>query len=309
MMGVAFSCESTITSAIQEVYLTVPYFILVNGITKVGVGIGILKVSQIFPLLRDKSIRIWLILCGLVHGGIVTLILISIVLLSLVDALALFYLNPIPSSVIGRIAFKDPFGWRSILSLLISLAGVCVLIQPDLLVGSESIVWTVSRKFGLLSGISSAVLGAVTMNFARWLGSRADAPVIALWAYIAQIMYVTPILFVFPIFPDGETKRWIMVLPAIASGVFGSLRETLMCRSCSLVQAGFVGTLESTQLLWSALWSWLFLGETIPWYLCLGAILMILGVVGVSWESLRFESSKVIASSANMYPTPEVSLE
>lgn len=292
MMGVAFSCESTITSAIQNAYMTMPYYAIFNGLTKLGVGIGIVKVSQISPMFGDKETLPWLILCGLVYGGFVTLLFVSISLLSLVDALALFYLNPILSSLIGRVAFKDPFGWRSILGLLCSLAGVCVLIEPDLLFEPGSISWTVQRALGLCAGIGSAVLGAATLNIARWLGPKASAPVIALWAYIAQIMYVIPLLFLFPVFPHGKPKRWIMVLPVIVAGVLGSLGETLMCRSCSLIHAGFVGTLESTQLIWCALWSWLFLGETIPWYSCLGAVLMILGVAGVSWESLRVGSSK-----------------
>lgn len=70
------------------------------------------------------------LITGLLMGGAFTLYALALVLTTVVNALLLFYLTPIWSTLLGRLLLKEPIGWTRISALALGIAGLVTILDP-----------------------------------------------------------------------------------------------------------------------------------------------------------------------------------
>lgn len=287
LMAFCFSCHLGVAKLVQDVYITIPYFLFGSSISELITGIIIVWVSQESPLIKNPKDIPWLILCGMLYGGLVVLIIAALAYTTAVEVLSLYYFNPILAVIIGFIAFRDKFGIPAIVGMIVFIAGVVVIEKPPIIFGGEDFEFTTDRKIGWALAIGAGICGGSVLNVIRGLGDRVSSTVMPLFAYGAQIVFVFPFLFFNPVKPDGaDTKLMAWVLLFIV-GVIAGMAEVLFCRTAQLISAGYAGTLESTLILWGTFWGWLFAHEAITWNVGVGCVMMISGIAAIGIDQNR----------------------
>lgn len=287
LMAFFFSFSVNCMNVSTKKYITAVYYAFGSSIIKLMSGMLMSYWSGAFPLFGEKKMLPWLALSGFTAGAGVTLIYPSVSMIHAVDAVALFYISPIVAAIIGAVVFKDKLGFVACLGMLLYFTGMIFLTKPEFIFRAENLAWTQMRKIGTTFSVLSGVLMAIGLNIMRGLGKRLNPATAPLWAYIAQFVYTFPLLFLFPPVPNNGSISWLTFVPMIGGGLMATVGEICLCRACHLLPAGHASALESTQLIWVAIWGWIFVNETLNWHQGVGAICMMLGVAAVGFGSTR----------------------
>lgn len=286
-MAFFFSLHLAAAKLVQEVYLTVPYFLLGSAIAELISGVVIVGVLQPLPWVKAWRDVPWLMLCGFLYGGTVNCVVAALAFSPAVEVVSLFYFNPILAAIIGSMVFRDKFGIPAVIGLIVFVVGVVVMEKPAIIFGGDDFHFTTNRKIGWSFAIAAAVLGGTVLNVIRGLGDKVASTVLPLFAYGAQITMVFPALFFFEPQPDDAPKGWIFLIPILIGGLAAALGEILFCRSAQLLSAGYASTLESTLIIWGTIWGWLFAHEAITWNVGVGCMVMISGIAAIGIDQNR----------------------
>lgn len=168
-MAFLFSCAVGATKSTHRVHSTVPYFTCILSIAELVTGMVIAWISGSSPVFGARKNMPWLILVGLIYGGIVTLLYAPLALIPAVDDIALLYSNPILATIIGTVVFRDRFRITSGIGLCVYFIGVLFLVKPRFLCGAGNVVWAYRRKVGYGLAMLASILSAITVNLIRGL--------------------------------------------------------------------------------------------------------------------------------------------
>ncbi|GMH38906.1 hypothetical protein BSKO_06804 [Bryopsis sp. KO-2023] len=216
-MAFLFSLDSLVTAKVSE---TVPIFeyAVAGGVIKWAITLVINTASRESIFGRREDLHL-LIPTGFCFGGFLICLYGALGLLGLVEAVGLFYMNPVLSAIIGRLAFKDPFGPPSILGLALVVWGVGLVNGSSFWFALKDVTWDLERIIGTILGACSALFAAMAFAATRGLGDRVAAGTISTWAFIAQtVLGIPPMLIGYP-------SRMVVVsdIFTIAIIVMGSL--------------------------------------------------------------------------------------
>lgn len=126
---------------------------------------------------------------------------------------------------------------------------------------------------------------ATENNFGRVLGE--DIPAVTLVCLKSMVAgFVMAILTL--LFREPITVSWHVVPGILASGAFSlGLSLALFYLAMRYIGAGRTGLISSTSTLWGVIGAILLLGESLTSNIIGGGLLMLIGVIGFAWESIR----------------------
>lgn len=200
------------------------------------------------------------------------------------EAIALTFTSPIFMVLLGRALLGERVRGNVVGAIVLGFAGVLVIVGGRLADGPR-----LDDLDGVLAAIGAAVFYAFAMVLLRkQTGKDPILTIVALQNVFAFGLLVAlfelrrVMAFVLPI-PAGvleaKAPTGTELLLAVAAGLFGTLGHLAMAWGYKRAEAGRLGALEYTSLLWAALFGWAFFSETPSPIVFAGAVLIIAGAV------------------------------
>ncbi len=168
--------------------------------------------------------------------------------LPLAQCYAIFFAMPILITLMAIPILGEKIGLRRGLAILVGLAGVIIVLRP----GSVQMGW------GHLAALSAATSGALAAVIVRKIGHDERSVVLMLYPMVANFLVMALILpFVYhpmPIFHFGAVALQSLL------GMVGGLLIIAAYRSAPAI---IVAPMQYSQIIWAALYGWLFFNESI----------------------------------------------
>jgi drug/metabolite transporter (DMT)-like permease len=179
--------------------------------------------------------------------------------------------SPMWGALCSAVLLRERLKGRQIIGLLIGLAGVAVVTQPD----SRMTLHYPSIAAALAAAFSYGLIATYIKGWAKDVPSRG-------WAVGTQLAAGVLLMPFIPLSPPVSAPTPLVVFSIVALGlVCGAVAYLLYFRL--VTDIGATGALTVTYLIpvFGVLWGALFLGETVSAWMLAGAALVILGTVFV----------------------------
>ncbi|MGC3940850.1 DMT family transporter [Roseobacter sp. EG26] len=168
----------------------------------------------------------------------------SVALLPLAEAVLLAQLAPVLTAITAVVVLSERLTKWRVLGLAFGLAGVLVLVWPDIGGGTVD----TRRLIGIGLGLSTALLTAFALIMVRSLTRTESLGAIAFYFVVASMAGGILTLPWGWAFPDAQT---LMLL--VLAGLFGGFAHIAMTLSFSYAEASRLAPFEYVALLWPVL--------------------------------------------------------
>ena len=194
--------------------------------------------------------------------------------LPLADATVIQFCNPMLAALIAVFALKEQLRPLDVVATVCSMAGVVLVAQPTFLFASGAPLDQVAVAVGVVGAIFSAVAYVVI----RRLGSTEHHMVVVLYFPLITGPASLPILAVEGlVLPHGF--EWLLLL---GIGVAAQLGQIEITKGFKLETAGRASSVTYLQIVLAYTWGVLLFGEYPNAISILGALLVVVGVFGVT---------------------------
>lgn len=212
---------------------------------------------------------------GLMQAGAMMLMMTALTLGPIAEVVALSYISPLYASIMAVFLLGERMSWARWLALGIGLAGVMIVLRPDVSgIGLQGVLVMIF-----------ALLWACVVVSVKFV-SRTDSSV-TITLYMGLIMVpisIIPALFVWT-WPEGSTWFWLVVL-----GVLGGLGQLCLAQAFREADATAVLPIDFLSLIWAAGFGYLFFAEVPSVWTLLGGTVIFAAVVFVTWWEARRRS-------------------
>lgn len=190
----------------------------------------------------------------------------SIVHLPLADATVIQYTNPVFAGLLAVPFLGERLRRREVMSVLVSMAGVALVMRPSFLFGHGHALDATTVAIGLLGAMCSAT-AYITV---RKLGTTEHAAVIVFYFSLVSVVAAVPTALSDAIWPTP--REWLVLL---GIGVTTQLGQIALTHGLRLERAGRATATAYLQIVFAALWGILFFAELPDWGTFLGAALIV----------------------------------
>lgn len=190
----------------------------------------------------------------------------SIVHLPLADATVIQYTNPVWAGLLAVPFLGERLRRREVASVLVSMAGVALVMRPSFLFGHGVGLEPVTVIIGLLGAMSSGV-AYVTV---RKLGETEHPAVIVFYFSLVSVFAAVPTAIPGALWPTP--MEWLVL---VGVGVATQLGQIALTHGLRLERASRATATGYLQIVFAALWGILFFAELPDWGTFLGAALIV----------------------------------
>ncbi len=232
---------------------------------------GLLKLKGGAKKVEKDHWPYFLLLGGLGYFVSIVLQLAGTSLLSASLSSLMNALNPVSISILAAIFLKEKLSWKNGLSILISLAGVYIILGSG---GAEI------NPLGILCAAGSVLLWSTASVAIRKISGFYDPVQTALYGMMIAIVLNLPAAIFENVFMVQSHPTMIALLACLFLGVFGTaVAHTCWNKGLSCLNASTCSMFYPLQPLVSAVLGVLILHEHITWQFVVGAILICCGIV------------------------------
>ncbi len=232
---------------------------------------GLLKLKGGAKKVEKAHWPYFLLLGGLGYFVSIVLQLAGTSLLSASLSSLMNALNPVSISILAAIFLKEKLSWKNGLSILISLAGVYIILGSG---GAEI------NPLGILCAAGSVLLWSTASVAIRKISGFYDPVQTALYGMMIAIVLNLPAAIFENVFMVQSHPTMIALLACLFLGVFGTaVAHTCWNKGLSCLNASTCSMFYPLQPLVSAVLGVLLLHEHITWQFVVGAILICCGIV------------------------------
>ncbi|MDX5403041.1 MAG: DMT family transporter [Rhodobacterales bacterium] len=269
--GVAFlASNDAIAKLLVERYDPIQVVFFRNLIALPMVG-AVVVYLQGWTGFRTAHLRIHAMRGLLMLGGAYTFFK-GLEALALAEATALVFSAPIFITALSVPLLGETVGWRRWLAVLVGFVGVLIIVQPG----------AAAFQPASLFVIGTAVLYALFMISARWLGPRET-----MWTMMFYVM-LFPMLYAAPF----AAAVWVPIslgdLPFfVLQALLGALGITLIGQAFRLAPAAVVAPFDYTALIWASLLGWLIWADTPGFWTLVGASVIVVSGIFIVWRESR----------------------
>lgn len=197
----------------------------------------------------------------------------SIVNLPLADATVIQYTNPAFAGLIAVPFLGERLRRREVVSVLVSMVGVAMVMQPSFLFGHGAALEPVTVGIGLFGAMCSA-MAYVTV---RKLGATEHPSVIVYYFALISVIASVPTALPGAVWPTPW--EWLVML---GIGVSTQLGQMSITHGLRLERAGRATATGYLQIVFAALWGILFFTELPDWGTLAGAALIIASTLALA---------------------------
>jgi S-adenosylmethionine uptake transporter len=186
--------------------------------------------------------------------------------LPLAEAITLSFLSPLFLAVLASLILKEPIQKPVLIAIAVGFVGMGVIVAGKIGGGEFDLV----RVLGIAAATSSALAYAANLVLLRKRAQTDPFGLIILFQNLFPLIIITP--FAWAVWEVPETRSWTMFL---GIGAFGLAGHLCMAWAFKHANAGPLGVLEYTALVWSAGLGYLVFAEVPAWTTWAGAGLIV----------------------------------
>ena len=231
---------------------------------------------------KRKKISVWgnnkplLIARGAVGALALICVYYAIATLPLAEATILQYLHPLFTAVLALLFLKEAIKRATIVCIFLSMAGLIIMVKPDLLFDSQVKLPSVSVLAALLGALGSAVAYVII----RRLSASEDSSVIIFYFPLLALPLSLLLLGEDFIIPSGE-----MLVLLLLVGIFTQIGQIGLTKAMQTESAGRATAYSYVQVVFSIILGWLFFSEMPTlWTWVGGGLIMTGALVNVLWK-------------------------
>ena len=192
--------------------------------------------------------------------------------LPLTDVYAIIFTMPLVITVLSIPVLQERVGAHRWAAVVVGFLGVLIVLRPG----------TAALEPGHLAAMAGAFFAALTAVIVRKIGREERSAVLLLYPMVANFAAMAVALpFVYRPMPLGDLGLWAL-LAALSFG--GSLLTIEAYRRSDAV---LVAPMQYSQILWAALYGWLFFGDGVDAATAAGAAVIIASGLYVVWREGR----------------------
>ncbi len=214
-----------------------------------------------------------LLLRGLFGFGALSCFYWSLVHLPLADATVIQYTNPAFTALFAALVLREHLRLRDGIMLLLSLAGIVLITRPALLFGGTERL----DPFAVTIAACGAALSGAAYTTVRKLSATEPTMVIVFWFALVSTFGSLPVPSATSVLPSP--LHWLILL-GIGMSTYGG--QVLFTRGLALERAGRATAIAYVQIVFAALWSTLFFGESPDLWTAAGALLVVASTFALS---------------------------
>lgn len=289
----SLALENTFPLGVRYMLLSALGFALMAACVKAvsGYGIPVLEivaaralVSLVISYLdvKRKRISLWghhkplLIARGAVGAVALMCVYFSVTTLPLAEATILQYLHPVFTALLALFFLKERVQLSTILCIMLSIAGLVIMVKPDLLSGYSVELPLISVAAALVGAFGSAVAYVIV----RRLSQSEDSSVIIFYFPLIALPVSVLLLGDDFVMPNGEALILLLLV-----GVFTQVGQVGLTKAMQHEKASKATAYSYVQVIFSLVLGWAFFNE-IPteWTLIGGGLIMGGALVNVLWK-------------------------
>lgn len=233
---------------------------------------ALVSVGLSWWLLRRRNLPIWgkrkgmLILRGVIGTAALGCVYGALAQLPLASATVLQYLYPTFTALLAWATLREHLAPQLLLAMALGWLGVLVVAQPSWLTGQASAL----PLLPLLLGVAGAVLTALAYVSVRALGRSEHPLVIVFYFPLVAIPLTLPLVALQPVWPTTTELLWL-----VGVGLFTQLGQIGLTKGLMALPAARATAMSYAQVVFAALWGWLFFAERLSGWTVLGAALVL----------------------------------
>lgn len=232
-----------------------------------------LAVTGRFFELRLKEKKSRLLMLGLFEAVAVLAYFYSVRYTSVSMAVLLLYTAPIYVSLLSPLLLKEKSTSRSIIALALSITGVVMIVQPQILNNGNSIS-------GVAFGLASGLLYGLMIMTSRSLKDSYTGIAQATWSMIVSLIIFSP--FAFAISADGlKNDMHLLILFGLIPTAIGGILYFNGLRLVKAQSASIISLLEPAS---AVVFAYIILSEPVAFTTVLGGGFILLGAGIISRE-------------------------
>lgn len=235
--------------------------VLVRAVVSVALSAALLWQARVPPLGNRRGL---LMLRGTLGTAALICVYAAVVRLPMATATVLHYLYPPLTAALALLVLGERVGKTLGLAMGCGWLGVLVIALPGPNPAGAA------DPVGLVLALAGALLTALAYIAVRQLGRSEHPLVIVLYFPLMAIPLTLPAVLWAPVWPTGREALWLLGV-----GLFTQLGQIGLTQGLTKLPAARATALSYTQVLFAALWGWLFFGETLAMRTGIGAALVL----------------------------------
>jgi drug/metabolite transporter (DMT)-like permease len=256
-----------------------------------------------YVMLRAARIPIWgnrkffLVLRGLAGFCALFCFFHAVTRLPLADVTVIHFTNPVFTAILAAVFLGEPLGKRELAGLPLCMAGVALVAQPAFLFGHGA------RNLDMSAvgvALTAAMFSAVAYTTVRRLRGTDDPLVIVF--YFPLVAAPASVPFMVGNFLWPAPLEWLLL---VGVGVVTQLGQIFLTRGLHLERAGRATAVSYVQVVFAAVWGFLFFREVPNTLAIFGAALTLTGMFLASrarWETLSMAFAWPVQTGRRLFP-------
>ena len=180
--------------------------------------------------------------------------------LPLAQTYALLFATQLIITLLAVHILGETVGWRRGMAVIVGLVGVMVVLQPG----------ATDFTLGHVAGLTAAGAGALASVIVRKIGREERSAVLMLYPMVANVVVMGAIL---PFFYKPMPLQDFGLVVVVA--VFGFVATLCLIGAYRRADAALVAPMQYSQIIWAAVYGWLFFDEAINGATILGVAIII----------------------------------
>ncbi len=248
--------------------------VLARSVVALVLSYGMLRRARVAPWGHRKGLLVFRGLAGFL--GLLC-IFYALTKLPLADATVLQYTNPVFTAILAALFLKEAMDRREALGLVFSLGGVVLVAQPSFLFG----VATDSLDlFAVGIALLGAVFAAIAYVTVRQLRETEHHLVVVFYFPLVATPASVPVMIPDALWPTP--LEWLLLL---GIGVVTQIAQVYLTKGLHTEKAGRAMSMSYIQIVFAAIWGFLFFSEVPDPLSIVGALLVVAGTVVVAKAS------------------------
>ena len=244
---------------------------------------SVVGVVLTYGMLKRAGVAVWgnrkglLIYRGLAGFAALLCFFYALIKLPLAETTVIVYVSPVFTAILAALILKETLRINEIVGLMMSLAGLLLVAQPAFLFGAAA------DSLDLFA-VGIAVLGAVFASSGyvavRKLRETEHHLVVVFYFPLVATPASVPLMIPDALWPTP--LEWLMLL---GIGIFTQIAQVYLTKGLHTEKAGRALSMSYIQIVFAALWGFLFFSEIPNAFGILGAFLVVAGTLAVARAS------------------------
>ncbi len=266
LVALMFSAMDATAKALGQRYD--PLFAVWARYATQAVGVALIFAPRLGQVARTRRLRLQIMRSGLLFTATV-LFFTGFALLPLATVTAVAQIAPLLIVALAALILGEAVGPRRWAGVAVGLAGALVIVRP----GLGAVAWAALLPLG--GALAYALFNIAT----RFLGRDEDVWTTFFYTAVVGAVGATMALpFVW------QTPRLADLHLFLLVGAFGAVGQLALILALNRAEASALAPYQYSQLIWAALFGWLFFAEIPDLWTAIGAMIIVSAGLFVRWR-------------------------